>query len=898
MSNQPKKKSNEKSASIDDKLANTKRISETLTRLKNAKKLQHVATEALESPESYPTGYQPFPYEAVKSYKSALSQAQKTFDRFQHPTNNDLATIDNSINSAKSKLNKKWIVPIVEIRGLINRITGVNCAGKFVLEIIDPVEELDVFEIDSTTDNTPVLRGNNAVALATAFNYYLKYYLYQEFPYVGDFEIMLPDTLPTVTKKIRNIFPHRYRHYYNQVDFRYTVFLYSKEECQRRFDWFAMNGYNTFMMCMGERHIWDHAKETFGFDDEAISELRKSSTGDSQYFATFDISSEAFEQEGELARYIADLAFRFGIKMQVPPFTGQVSFAFPNNHDDFYTGTENASKLTIDLPGSIFDQMLAYPGTRWMNLPQGLFISAHVAPEDEDKSELMRSKFYRISEIYWATLQSFFGYDKWGLTPDMAMRSMLAEQGFVLSGAAFSHETLSVIQDEMFKVNPDMIWVQDAWRYKSWISSSIDLDRSLMLEYKANNRPMWDILEYDNVPWVWCMTWNFGGNTGLDSGLSRLVYDISKARKKATFLMGLGATPEGGDTNPALNDLFAEMNWRDVDVKSKESADTWVSVWLKDYARRRYGAVYDLAKSEIDEMWIALQRVVYKDFGKGDDPAQTLVCAQPGVHGNNVRARFWGHYDGTKPLVAYDRTDMKEVLEKALTAADAAVKVGTLNAQFKYDIVDISRQALADLSEQIFNQGIAPSYANRDKNAVLKYLDTMIELCDDMDKLLGTTSEFMVGTRLQSSKSRGFTHKDIYFYDRLERTYLSYWILEEGVLLKGGKDAYDAAINNLFDYCNRHLAGLMTDYYGKRWQVVRDCVDKKWDGKTDLDDRAYYYEVKAMVKTWAEGDQSSLTYPEHIRNYATTPSGCPLEISKALYIKYYKNNPSCCKTEK
>lgn len=56
---------------------------------------------------------------------------------------------------------------------LIERITP-GYGKQFRLEIIAPENGNDVYEIDRK-GNKVVLRGNNTVALATAFNWYLKY---------------------------------------------------------------------------------------------------------------------------------------------------------------------------------------------------------------------------------------------------------------------------------------------------------------------------------------------------------------------------------------------------------------------------------------------------------------------------------------------------------------------------------------------------------------------------------------------------------------------------------------------------------------------------------------------------------------------------------------------------
>ena len=59
------------------------------------------------------------------------------------------------------------------VYGLIERITP-GYASQYELELIEQTEGKDVYEIEGNGRKI-ILRGNNAVSLASAFNWYLKY---------------------------------------------------------------------------------------------------------------------------------------------------------------------------------------------------------------------------------------------------------------------------------------------------------------------------------------------------------------------------------------------------------------------------------------------------------------------------------------------------------------------------------------------------------------------------------------------------------------------------------------------------------------------------------------------------------------------------------------------------
>ena len=73
---------------------------------------------------------------------------------------------------------------------LIERVTP-GYGDQFQLELMEPVDGQDAYEIDSEGGKV-VLRGNNTVSLATAFNQYLKYTCQAHVSWFGD-QLDLPE---------------------------------------------------------------------------------------------------------------------------------------------------------------------------------------------------------------------------------------------------------------------------------------------------------------------------------------------------------------------------------------------------------------------------------------------------------------------------------------------------------------------------------------------------------------------------------------------------------------------------------------------------------------------------------------------------------------------------------
>ncbi len=112
-----------------------------------------------------------------------------------------------AVSAANDKTNDK--AALKAARALIGRVTP-GYERQYVLERIpaDPATGEDVFEIDSDKKGKVVLRGNNPVALASAFHWYLKYTCGAQLSWFGD-QLNLPERLPRPARKERRTIARR-----------------------------------------------------------------------------------------------------------------------------------------------------------------------------------------------------------------------------------------------------------------------------------------------------------------------------------------------------------------------------------------------------------------------------------------------------------------------------------------------------------------------------------------------------------------------------------------------------------------------------------------------------------------------------------------------------------------
>ena len=110
--------------------------------------------------------------------------------------------------------------PAAAGRALIQRVLPGH-ASQFVVEMVLTDNGHDIFEIESRGNNI-ILRGNNGVAVASALDWYLKYFCHCQVSWCGD-NLDLPDPLPAVKEKVRHVTPYEHRVYLNYCTFSYTA---------------------------------------------------------------------------------------------------------------------------------------------------------------------------------------------------------------------------------------------------------------------------------------------------------------------------------------------------------------------------------------------------------------------------------------------------------------------------------------------------------------------------------------------------------------------------------------------------------------------------------------------------------------------------------------------------
>ena len=397
------------------------------------------------------------------------------------------------------------------------------------------------------------------------------------------------------------------------------------------------------------------------------------------------------------------------------------------------------------------------------------------------------------------------------------------------------------IHGALLDANPGATWVLQSWEQnpRQPMIDALDKSRLLVLDLHCEGDENWRARnQFGRTPWLWCMIQNWGGNVGLGADLEGVrvkpARALAEAGPGAGQMRGLGALMEGSQTQPLLWAMFFNHAWR------RDAPE--LAAWLPAYVRRRYGTDSPAARRALE---IELATV----YGPGGE-TESVICARPSL-APYPKARFWG---STQPH--YDPTRLAEAWRLMLDAAGACAG----SDAYRYDLTDLTRQVLADLAGR-YHRDILHAYRYRHAADCSELSRHQLELMRDLDELLATRKEFLLGPWLADARRWGETPEE---QDRCEqgaRELLTTW---------SGQDT------DTNDYANRQWSGLVGTYYLARWQTWLDALQASIKARRHVDEVATLARIRDDDHAWTRRHDS----------YPTEPHGDAIDISRRLFDKY------------
>ena len=274
-------------------------------------------------------------------------------------------------------------------------------------------------------------------------------------------------------------------------------------------------------------------------------------------------------------------------------------------------------------------------------------------------------------------------------------------------------------------------------------------EKLVVLDLDSEINPVWNRTEaFYGEQWIWNMLHNFGGRISLYGKMDIIANAPVEAlhHQNSGKMKGIGLTMEAIEQNPAIYALMLENVWRDTPIN--------LDAWLKEYAHRRYGK----KNSDAEKAWELLRKTVYSHqpwWG-----TSSIITGRPTFEKESV----W-----TFTHIPYNRLELIEACRLLLKAGEVLTSDG-----FRYDLVDVMRQALANYSN-VLQQEFAMAY--RDKNRELYDVKTreFLKLIDDIDRLLATRSDFLLGRWLNSARRLGNSSFEKDLYEKNARNLITLW---------------------------------------------------------------------------------------------------------------------------
>ncbi|XP_073123504.1 alpha-N-acetylglucosaminidase-like [Henckelia pumila] len=762
-------------------------------------------------------------------------------------------------------------VQLSAVYAAVNRIIPSH-SSSFEFSIIsrDSCDGESCFKLNNHPGVSPIgspeifISGTTGVELLSGLHWYLKYWCGAHISWdkTGGAQLSsMPKSgyfprIQNVGITIKRLTPWSY--YQNAVSSSYTFAWWDWVRWEKEIDWMALQGINLPLAFTGQEAIWQKVFQNFNISARDLNDffggpafLAWSRMGNLHGWGG-PLPQSWLDQQLILQKKILARMYELGMTPVLPAFSGNVPAALKR----VYT----SAKIT-----RLGNWYTVGSDPRWcctylLDATDPLFVEIGRAFIHQQLKE-----YGRTSHIYNCDT-----FDE--NTPPVDDPEYIS----ALAAAIF---------EGMESGDVDAVWLMQGWLFTDdpfWkppqmkaLLHSVPVGKLVVLDLYAEVKPVWATSEqFYGVPYIWCMLHNFAGNIEMYGVIDYVGSGPIDARLSANSTMvGVGMSMEGIEQNPIVYDLMSEMAFRNkrVDVKN----------WIKLYTQRRYGKLVP----SIQDGWNILYHTVYNCTDGLNDKNRDVIMYFPDVDPNSIftslhlslsgkhhkNKRILGRraiyeqtsYSYTHPHQWYSTSEVIRALQLFIAGGDQLYESNT----YRYDLLDLTRQALAKYANQLFVK-VVEAYQLGDLQGVVNFSQTFLQLVDDMDTLLACHEGFLLGPWLESAKKLAQNEEQRKQFEWNARTQITMWF-----------DNTEEEASLLRDYGNKYWSGLLRDYYGPRAAIYFKFLIESL--KTDNG-----FSLKEWRKQWIkltnEWQSSRDIFP-------TSSNGNALNVSRWLYEKYLKD---------
>ena len=705
--------------------------------------------------------------------------------------------------------------PEAAVTALLNRIGGNGAADKFEIVIDASLAEngKDVFVI-TAQNGKPCIKGNNQLSVATGINWYLNHYAHINLTWNNLTTDLSAVTLPVPASEEKHVSSAKYRYDFNTCTFSYSMAFWTWERWQQEIDWMALHGINAPLNLVGLDVVTRNFLQELGVSESDI-DAYIAGPGFIAWFAmnnlegwggTINSSSTGVQMNGNpdwwytrqenLCRNMLQRMRELGMQPVIPGFSGQIPNSLSN-----YTITGFSSGDVIN---------------------GGTWAGGYTRPDILHPNS---SSYATLAPIYYKHLEAVMGVSEFysmdpfheGGLPGAVTNATCYPP--IMAALDTYHNDVEDAKKTSYNVSTDdnqAKWIIQYWQNipQSGAFSSMSSygDRFIGLDLfsdniYADNAAKWrgtgENCYYKDRPYIYCMLHNFGGRSGLHGRLETTMDGYFKALANNNNCQGIGATPEGIETNPILYDMLFELPW----MSSNPGADAW----LEEYAYSRYGVDSKTAPAALEALK-NLKKSVWDCKVNQQGTSEAVILARPNWTIGSVSA--W-----STSAIYWDTQDVLLAADQLCSVKDVVTANGGADgiANYNYDFIDVVRQAMVDYAAQLLPLINAARGNDAEYTRLYKlYLQLML----DLDTMLSYDENFKLErwtslARNIAKEVDGTTENDRNWLEWNARTQVTVWS-------KGNTD--------LHDYSNRCWAGLIKDFHYKRWEKFFTTKGGSFDG--------------------------------------------------------------------
>ncbi|KOB71807.1 putative alpha-N-acetyl glucosaminidase [Operophtera brumata] len=663
--------------------------------------------------------------------------------------------------------------PTVQRNAALRIIQSISAHQAVEIEV-DPTlfsDKKDVFSLKTSKDKL-IIRASSGVAAVWGFNHFLKNYCKSQIAWQVQ-RVTIPSTLPEVDETV--VANDRFRYYQNVCTVSYSFLWWKVKEWTTHVAWMALNGINLALAPVAQEAAWAKVYRQLGMTEQEIDQhftgpafLSWLRMGNVHGWGG-PLPKSWHEGQKNIQKNIVELMFELGIVPVFPAFSGHVPKAFER----------------------IFPNTTLYSVVKWNRFDEDYCCGLYLDPNDP--------LFKRISKMFLTEVTG--GTD----TGHIYTSDPFNEVKIQPWSTSLVRDTARAIHTSLSEFDEKSVWLLQNWMFVSdpvmWpmarvktLLTSVPNGRLLLLDLQSEQWPQYNLYDmYYGQPFIWSMLHNFGATLGMFGNIVTINKDVYEARSQnGSTMIGIGLTPEGINQNYVVYDLMLESAWRKGPVVDMEA-------WAREYARRRYGC--DAAS----EAWKYLLKSVYSFNSLNKMRGKYVVTRRPSFR--------------LKPWAWYKSSDLMEALKNFVYINDTNCDC----EGFKYDLVDVTRQALQYRAEQLYLKVLIDRYSTvKTLNAtIIQFLDAM----QDMSLILSESEHFSAINWVKDASAWATNLSELNTYELNAKNQITLW---------GPK-------GEITDYACKQWAEMFLYYYIPRWSLFLNTFleaqanDNVWNEKTTQD---------------------------------------------------------------